>query len=109
MALQSHISRTMARFGCIVSICLLLFAVFVSPPMAPVAHADSGPAVVTVLAVQSQHTTTCHAAPACAAFVAPAEISVAALKQLQLLPFFTSDANRMIQSGPSTDTPPPRV
>ncbi len=109
MALRSPLSRVLQRLGCVVSIFLLVVVVLVSPPIVAAAHADNGPAMVTVLGPQTPHTTICHSAPACAAFVAPAETSVTDQMQLQSLRFVIPDAPRLIQSGPSTQSPPPRL
>lgn len=109
MALRFNIGFFLQRFGCALSICLLMLAVLGQPPMVSVAHANSGPVVVMIAGLQTQHATSCHAAPACAPFVAPAENSLNGQKQLQALRFINADTTRMIQSGPLSDTPPPRV
>ncbi len=107
MALALNISCILRRFGCAISICLLMLAVLTQQEVVSAAHANIGPAVVMMTAAQTQYG--CHATPACAAFVAPAETSLNDHKQLQSLRFFNTDTTRLIQSGPSSDTPPPRV
>ena len=109
MALHFHIGNVLHRLKCIFSICLLMLAVLGSPPVVSAAQSETGPVVTKIVAAQVQHTTTCHSTPVCAAFVAPAETSVENPRQLQTLRFVIPDIMKLVQFGPSSDTPPPRV
>ena len=109
MALPSHIGNVLHRLGCILSICLSMLAVLGSPPVVSAAHAETAPGVTMIVAAQVQHTTTCHSAPVCAAFVAPAETSIDKLSQVRTLQFVIFDSMKLVQFGPSSDTLPPRV
>lgn len=109
MALPFHIGNVLHRLECILSICLLMLAVLGSPPVVSAAHSETGPVVTMIVAAQVQHTTTCHSTPVCAAFVAPAETSAENLRQIRTLRFVIPDIMKLVQFGPSSDTPPPRV
>lgn len=106
---RKNISRVLHRFGCLLSICLLMLAVLVAPPIVSAGHADNMPVVATMVGQQTQHPTNCHSASACAAIVVPADISLQAMRRLQSLRFVISDATRQVQFGPSTESPPPRA
>ena len=109
MALWAHFGSVLHRLGCILSVCLLMLAVLGQPPVASAAHAETGPMVTMIVEAQVPHTTICHTASVCAAFVAPAETTVDSRRHLRTLRFFMCDSMTLAQSGPSFDTPPPRV
>lgn len=109
MTLRLNIGGVLQRFGCVLSICLLMLAVLFLPPIVSAGHAESMPAMATMVVQQPQHMTDCHPVSACAGFVVPSETSLANMRQLQSLRFFISDATRLMQFGPSTDSPPPRI
>ena len=109
MALRSHIGRALHLLGGMVSICLLMLAVLAAPAVVSDAAANTTGGVTITVEAQAPHATTCHSAPACAPFMAPAEISVSNLKQLRTLRVVIFNSMNRVQSGPSSDTPPPRV
>lgn len=111
MTLRLNIGGVLQRFGCVLLICLLMLmlAVLVSPPIVSAGHAESMPAMATMVVQQPQHMTDCHPASDCAGFVIPSETLLANMRQLQSLRFIISDATRLMQFGPSTDSPPTRI
>lgn len=109
MVMPSPFRRILHRFGCMVSVCLLMFLVVLPVQAESEAQADSGSAMAPVLGVQPPHATLCHSATVCADFVAPARALPNALTPVRKLRFRALDAVQLVQFGPSMNGPPPRV
>lgn len=109
MALRQTFGGMSQRFGCVLSLCLLMLAILVSSPMTLIANGGNMPAVAIMAEPQPPVSMACHSALACPVFEVPADRTVARLRPRQPLRFFSFDIARFKQFGPSTDTPPPRA